>query len=246
MYDLIKVSKDGKQVVSARDLHETLGSKQDFSNWIKNRIEKCGLIDGIDYQAFNKFIVCKNGIGGSNRIEYAITISAAKELSMVEGNEKGKQVRKYFIECERIAKESAQVFQIPKTYAEALQLAANQAQTIEEQERQLEEQKPKALFADAVTASDRCCLVAKLAKVLQQNGYSIGQNRLFEWMRNNGYLGKKGEYYNLPTQKAMKLGLFEIKKTYIMKSDGTVLVTTTTKVTGRGQLYFVNKFLGED
>lgn len=109
----------------------------------------------------------------------------------------------------------------------------------------IEEQAPKALFADAVATSSRSILVAELAKILQQNGVDIGQNRLFEWMRQNGYLCSKGEYYNTPTQKAMEMGLFEIKKTTITKPDGSVLVSTTTKVSGRGQIYFVNKFINK-
>lgn len=107
------------------------------------------------------------------------------------------------------------------------------------------ENAPKVLFANAVTTSQRSCLIAELAKILQQNGVNIGQNRLFAWMRGNGYLCSKGQYYNQPTQKAMELGLFEMKQTSITNPDGTVLVTTTTKVTGKGQVYFVNKFLGE-
>lgn len=105
---------------------------------------------------------------------------------------------------------------------------------------------PKVLFADAVSTSQRSCLVAELAKILQQNGVNIGQNRLFAWMRENGYLCSKGQYYNQPTQKAMDLGLFELKQTTINKPDGSILVSTTTKVTGKGQVYFVNKFLGKD
>lgn len=111
----------------------------------------------------------------------------------------------------------------------------------------LEEQnkaaQPKVLFADAVATSQRSCLIGELAKILQQNGIKIGQNRMFEWLRNNRYLCKHGEYYNQPTQHAMELGLFEIKKTTITKPDGAVLVSTTPKVTGKGQIYFVNKFL---
>lgn len=103
--------------------------------------------------------------------------------------------------------------------------------------------RPKALFADAVATSSRSCLIGELAKILQQNGVSIGQNRLFEWMRQHGYLCERGESYNKPTQKAMALGLFEIKTTTINKPDGTILVTSTTKCTGKGQIYFVNKFL---
>lgn len=112
-----------------------------------------------------------------------------------------------------------------------------------EQSEKLKVAAPKALFADAVATSDRSCLVGELAKVLKQNGIEMGQNRLFKWLRSKGYLGNKGEYYNQPTQRAMDLGLFEIKKTTINKPDGTVLISTTSKVTGKGQIYFVNKFL---
>lgn len=127
-----------------------------------------------------------------------------------------------------------------------IQLATNLK---EEQQKRIEaEQKirsdaPKVLFADAVSTSRRSCLIAELAKILQQNGIKIGQNRLFEWLRKNGYLCQKGQYYNQPSQKSMELGLFEIKQTTINKPDGSVLVSTTTKVTGKGQIYFVDKFL---
>ena len=134
-------------------------------------------------------------------------------------------------------------FRVPQSLSEALRLAAEQAERVEAQRMQIETMRPKALFADAVASSDRSCLVAELAKILQQNGVNIGQNRLFAWLREHGYLGTKGEYYNQPTQRAMDMGLFEIKKTSITKPDGSVLVTTTTKVTGKGQIYFVNKIL---
>lgn len=137
-------------------------------------------------------------------------------------------------------------FQIPSTFHDALLLAAKQQEQIEEQQKKIAAQAPKVLFADAVQTSQRSCLVAELAKILQQNGVNIGQNRLFSWMRENGYLCQKGDYYNQPTQNAMELGLFELKKTSITKPDGSVLVTTTTKVSGKGQIYFVNKFLSNN
>ena len=119
-------------------------------------------------------------------------------------------------------------------------------QRLIEAEQKIQKDAPKVLFADAVSTSQRSCLIAELAKILQQNGVNIGQNRLFSWMRENGYLCQKGDYYNQPTQKAMKLGLFELKKTSITKPDGSVLVTTTTKVSGKGQIYFIDKFLAKD
>lgn len=105
------------------------------------------------------------------------------------------------------------------------------------------EMRPKALFADAVAASDGTCLVGELAKMLRQNGVDIGQNRLFAWLRDNGWLGKSGCNRNVPTQRAMDMGLFRIKETAVTHSDGHVTVTRTPKVTGKGQAYFVNRFI---
>lgn len=110
-------------------------------------------------------------------------------------------------------------------------------------ETEIEDQKPKVLFADAVTSSKSSVLVGELAKILKQNGIEIGQNRLFEWLREEGYLCKSGENYNLPTQYSMELELMEIKKVTINNPDGSSRITRTPKITGKGQVYFVNKFL---
>lgn len=107
----------------------------------------------------------------------------------------------------------------------------------------IEADKPKVLFADSVSASKTSILVGELAKLIRQNGVDIGQNRLFEWMRENGYLVRRtGRDYNMPTQKAMELGLFEIKETVVSHADGHTDIKKTPKVTGKGQIYFVNKF----
>lgn len=114
-------------------------------------------------------------------------------------------------------------------------------------EAQIEADKPKVLFADAVSASKSSCLIGELAKILKQNGIDIGQNKLFQWLRANGYLiSRCGESWNQPTQKSMQLGLFELKKTNINHADGHTTVNTTTKVTGKGQQYFINKFLNQE
>lgn len=128
---------------------------------------------------------------------------------------------------------------------ELLALAVLEAQkTIEEQTAQIEEMKPKAIFADAVVTSHTSILIGDLAKILKQNGIETGQKRLFEWLRENGYLSKrKGTEWNSPTQKSMNLGLFEVKETTAMNPDGSVRINKTTKVTGKGQQYFINKFL---
>lgn len=122
--------------------------------------------------------------------------------------------------------------------------------TIEKQNKQIAEQSakieadaPKVLFADAVVGSKSTCLIGELAKIISQNGYPIGQNRLFRWLRENGYLGKHGERYNIPNQQYVEMGLFELKKGVRSGNDGVMKVTMTTKVTGKGQQYFINKFL---
>lgn len=133
------------------------------------------------------------------------------------------------------------------TDEELLSRALLMAQSkIEEKNKQIQRMKPKELFADAVSASKSSILVGDLAKLLKQNGYDIGQRRLFEWLRQNGYLIKTGSSRNLPTQKSMELSLFEIKETTVTHADGHITVNKTPKVTGKGQVYFVNKFLKEE
>lgn len=135
-------------------------------------------------------------------------------------------------------------FSIPQTLSEALRLAADQQEEIEQQKLLINEQAPKVAFANAIEASKSSCLIGELAKILTKNGYTIGQNRLFEWLRNNGYLGTKGEYYNIPNQKYIEQGLFDLKKGVRSGNDGVMHTTITTKVTGKGCSYFINKFLG--
>lgn len=137
-------------------------------------------------------------------------------------------------------------YAIPGSYAEALKLAANQAEKIEQQKQTIAIQAPKALFADAVATSHTSILIGDLAKLIRQNGVDIGQNRLFAWLRDHGYLISKGDRRNMPTQRAMDLELFDIKERTFQNPDGSVRITKTTKVTGKGQQYFINKFLQKE
>ena len=123
-------------------------------------------------------------------------------------------------------------------------LAVIEAQKmIAERDKQIERMKPKEIFADAVSASETSILVGDLAKLISQNGYKIGQKRLFEWLRTNNFLIKSGSSRNMPQQRFVEQGLFEIKESNIQNPDGSVRITRTTKVTGKGQIYFVNKFM---
>lgn len=135
---------------------------------------------------------------------------------------------------------------IPQTLPEALRAYADEVEQHNRTKALVEAQRPKVLFADAVSTSNTDILVGDLAKLLSQNGYAVGQNRLFEQLRNEGFLiSRKGNSYNMPTQKAMEMGLFRIKETAITHSDGRVSLNKTPKVTGKGQQYFINRFIGK-
>ena len=159
---------------------------------------------------------------------------------MLQRNEKGKEVRNYFIQVEDRYKKLAN----DPSYQMALGLKASQL-LLDQKDQIIAEMKPKALFADAVDASDGSILVGQLAKTLRQNGVNIGQNRLFKWLREHEYLGSCGEQYNLPTQKSMDLRVMETKTRTVNNPDGSIRTTHTTKITGKGQIYFINKFLSE-
>ena len=123
---------------------------------------------------------------------------------------------------------------------------AERDKIIEQKQARIEQMKPKAIFADAVATSRTSILIGDLAKLICQNGYQIGQKRLFEWLRNNGYLCKSGSSRNMPMKRYVEQGLFEVKESNVQNPDGSVRITLTTKITGKGQLYFVNKFLGRE
>ena len=236
MEEIIKINQNeqGEAQVSARDLHKTLNVKARFNDWITRMIEY-GFAEGVDFYSF----LSKTSNGGRPSIEYNLTISMAKEVAMLQRNEKGKEVRNYFIQVEDRYKKLAN----DPSYQMALGLKASQL-LLEHKDKIIAEMKPKALFADAVSASQTSILVGELAKLLKQNGIDTGANRLFTWLRENGYLiRRKGTDYNMPTQKSMEMGLFEIKEHNHINSNGVNVTTKTPKVTGKGQQYFINKFL---
>ena len=175
---------------------------KDFSNGIKDKILKYGFVEKQDFEVFAK--IGENPNGGRPLTEYALSIDMAKELSMVENNERGRLARKYFIECEKIAtNKNVASYQIEDPIKRAEKWIEEQKQR-KMLEEKVERDAPKVLFADAIVGSKKNCLVGELAKVLTQNGYKIGQNRLFQWLRDKGYLGKSGEYYNIPCQEYLE------------------------------------------
>ena len=233
MNELIKITyNNDRPAVSARDLHDFLEVKTAYKDWFPRMCEY-GFTEGEDFCSF-----LSESTGGRPAQDAVLTIDMAKELCMIQRNEKGKQARQYFLHIEKGWNSPEKVM------ARALQIAGDKLKRLESK---VEADAPKVLFADAVSASKTSILVGELAKLLKQNGVEIGQHRLFRWMRENGYLIRRnGTDFNMPTQKSMDLGLFTVKETAITHSDGTVTVSKTTKVTGKGQQYFIQKFLGEE
>lgn len=234
MNQLIKVTtnENDEQLVNGRELYEFLEVKDNYTDWFK-RMTKYGFDENSDFISFSE--KSDKPYGGRPQVNHYMKLNMAKEVSMIQRTPKGKQARKYFIQVEESWNNPDMVVQ------RAMQI---QQKKIEVLLLENESMKPKALFADSVSASRTSILVGELAKLLKQNGVDIGANRLFIWLRNNGYLIKrKGTDWNMPTQLSMEMGLFEIKETVVSHSDGHTSINKTPKVTGKGQVYFVNKFL---
>ncbi len=234
---LIKVTTNdnNEQLVSARDLHEFLGIRKRFSAWWKQYEEMFTNNEDFSYVPRS---TQQNQYGGVKQIDdYVLKLDVAKHISMLTKTEKGKEARKYFIQLEKFWNSPEMVTK------RALEF---QQKKIEKLELENQELRPKALFADAVSASETSISVNDMAKILKQNGFDIGQNRLFDWLRKRGYLIKRrGTSFNVPTQRSMELKIFEIKETTIVHSNGQTSIKKTPKITGKGQRYILDRFFDE-
>lgn len=239
MNELIKVNYENadRPTVSGRELWEALEVETPYKKWF-DRMAEYGFSENLDF-----WTNLSESTGGRPSTDHQLTIPMAKELCMLQRTEKGKFWRQYFIGVEEKWNSPEAIM------ARALQLSNVKMKqletTVSDLQKQMEQDKPKVLFADSVTASSSSILIGELAKLIKQNGVDIGQRRLFEWMRVNGYLIKrKGSEYNLPTQRSMEQGLMEIKETSVVHT-GYTTISKTPKVTGKGQVYFINLFLGQ-
>jgi anti-repressor protein len=227
------------QTVSARELHEKLSINSNFTTWF-NRMTEYGFTEGTDF-----FPKMEESTGGRPSTDYEISMDMAKEICMIQRTPEGKKVREYLLNLEKAWNTPELVFARALKASEKLLAEAQEKVKLLEYDNEV--MKPKALFADSVSASNSTILIGELAKIIKANGVDMGQNRLFAWLRDNGYLiRRKGTDYNMPTQRAMELGLFKIKETIINKPDGSIAISKTVKITGKGQSYFINKFLGEN
>lgn len=238
MNDLIKIDSD-TQTVSARELYKELEINKRFSSWFETN--STGFVEGEDFTSVLSGTVVNNGARREIQ-DYNLSVDMAKHICLMNRSDKGRKVRQYLIDLEKAWNTPEQVM------ARALRIADRTIDELKLNNQRLvavnEEMKPKAIFADAVAASHTSILIGDLAKLISQNGVSIGQKRLFKWLRDNGYLIKReGSDRNMPTQRSMEMKLFEVKESTISNPDGSVRITRTPKVTGKGQQYFVNKFL---
>lgn len=233
MNELIKINYETEQpTVSARELHKALSIEKRFSAWFETNSQ--GFVEGEDFTSVLTGTVVNNGAHRELQ-DYKLSVDMAKHICLMSRTEKGKQCRQYLIDIEK-------AWNTPElVMARGLKAAQ---QMIADQSKIIERMKPKEIFADAVATSKQSILIGQLAKLICQNGHEIGQQRLFRWMRDNGYLMKHGSNYNMPMQRYVEQGLFEIKESAVTNPDGSVRMTKTTVVTGKGQVYFINKFLG--
>lgn len=226
----------GETIISGRELHESLKVKTRYNDWL-SRMTEYGFVENIDFVAITQKRVTAQG-NEITQIDHLLKLDMAKEIAMIQRTPEGKRIRQYLIQVEKAWNSPEKIMQ------RALLIAQKNINRLEIENKEM---KPKAIFADAVSSSKQSILIGELAKLLKQNGIKTGQKRLFDYLRENGYLIKrKGSDYNMPTQKSMELGIMEIKETVINNPDGTVRINKTTKITGKGQTYFVNKFLNPE
>lgn len=225
----VNTNSPDRITVSARDLHTALEVETRFNDWFLRMCEY-GFEEGKDYCSFlsNR----ADGLPGKPRKDAEITIEMAKEICMLQRNERGKQARQYFIQLEKDWNSPEKVM------ARALQIANDKIKGLQ---AKIEEDAPAVRFANAITGCDTNILVRDMAKLLKQNGFDIGGNRFYEILRSDGYLIKGGSDYNLPTQRSMELGLFFVKETpRISKESG--IIDRVSMVTPRGQAYFLKRY----
>lgn len=234
-----EINNEKVNSVNARDLWVALESKQDFSTWIKARLEQTYAVENEDYGVFRKAV--ENLKGGRPLLEYALSLDLAKHISMLEKNEKGNQIRKYFISCEKQSIQQ-QSHSLPQTYLEALESLVESEKRNQALQERIEQDRPKVTFANAVSGSDSSISIGQFAKILKQNGIETGRQRLFNYFREKGYLIKgRTKDFNMPTQKAMEQGLFEVQEKAVALKDKTIL-SLSPRVTTKGQKFFIELF----
>ena len=237
--NLVDFTPEGKVEISGRQLHMKLNVKTRYNDWFSRMVEH-GFVEGTDfYSNLSK----TSSDGGRPSTDHILTLNMAKEIAMLQRTPEGQEIRRYLIKVEEDWNSPEKVM------ARAVLMANNKVKELttltEIQQATIEAQKPKVLFSDTVAGSSTSILIGELAKMIKQTGkVDIGQKRLFAWLREHGYLMQRGGIPNYPTQKSLNLKVLEVKERTINNPDGSTRLTFTTMVTGKGQIYFVNKLVG--
>lgn len=238
--NLVDFTPEGKVEIRGRQLHMRLNIGTEYAKWMTRMIEY-GFIDGVDFNSVKNDEVRQEGNRNVKRevTDHILTLNMAKEIAMLQRTPEGQEIRRYLIKVEEDWNSPEKVM------ARAVLMANNKVKELttltEIQQATIEAQKPKVLFADTVSGSQTSILVGQLAKLVKQRGVNIGRNRLFQWLRCNGYIEK---HKNEPTQKSMNLKVMEVKERTVNNPDGSIRITRTPMITGDGQIYFVNKLIG--
>lgn len=235
MNDLLNIKMDedtGETLISGRELHKTLKITERYSSWFE-RMCKYGFVENVDY------IGCKvfNTQARQELDEHLLKLDTAKEIAMIQRTPEGKEIRQYLIQVEKAWNSPEKIME------RALLIAKN---NINKLELENAEMKPKAMIADAINRSEGDITVKQLAAILKQNGCDIGQNRLFDWLRDNKYLSKVGRNHNIPTQKSLEMGIMRLEEKPGVDANGNTRINRVPLITGKGHNYFLEKILGKE
>lgn len=240
MNELISINYNSENpTVLGRELHEALNVETRYNDWFKRMCEY-GFEENKDFYSN----LSKTSDNGRPSTEHHLSISMAKEICMLQRSDKGKEFRQYFLKIEEAWNTPEMVMKRALSFANTTieQFKKSNSTLLQK----IEQDKPKIIFADAVSSAKTSILVGELAKLLKQNGVDTGEKRFFKWLRDNGYLIKRnGTDWNMPTQRSMDMKLFTVKETAVAHSDGHTSISKTVKVTGKGQQYFINLLLTE-
>lgn len=244
MNELIKIntSNPERPTVLGRDLHEALGVETPYSKWF-SRMAEYGFAEGDDFVTVDKNVLRADGSPMPQiQHDHQLTIPMAKEICMLQRTEKGKECRQYFIKVEEAWNTPEMiVFRAHQILQAQLDEAVSRVSLLESK---IEEDAPATKLGHAIEGADGAILIGVMAKILKQNGYDTGEQRFFETLRREGFLIKSGSDRNMPTQRALEMGLFTIKENVHVTPSGS-FTTRTTMVTGKGQSYFVNRYCGK-
>lgn len=243
--DIAIIKQDFKgrdvQAVDARELHAALGNKRQFADWVKHKVISSPFFaEGQDYILLHSSMK-QNGRGGHNRVDYALSVDTAKKVAMAEQTDAGDKVRDYFLDCERKLISRS----LPQTHAEALRAYADEVEKNARLEEQARLDRPKVEFAKAITASSGAISIGAFSRVLANSGHVIGQNKLFRWLRENGYLISYGSRRNYPYQKYVDQGLFVMREGTRTDHHGDEVVYVQTLITGKGQKHVAHEVTSE-